>query len=102
VHLARPVRHRCRGPVRGGRAAVSWPGHELTAAQKNLAALRDLGIFEPCFLVLGPLLALASYGFAPTATRGRQRTLPMLAALVLICRSATHLLAVTQHTFAVS
>ena len=71
--------------VAGVHAAVSWPEHELTAAQKNLAALRDLSIFEPWFLVLGLLLALAGYGFAPTAPRGRQWTLSLLAAIVLIC-----------------
>ena len=31
--------------VSGVHAAVSWPEHKLTAAQKNLAALRGLGIF---------------------------------------------------------
>jgi hypothetical protein len=70
--------------VAGVHAAVSWPEHELTATQKNLAALRDLGIFEPWFLVLGLLLALVGYRFAPTATRGRQWTLSLLAAIVLI------------------
>ena len=30
-----------------------------TAAQKNLATLRDLAVFEPWFLILGLLLALA-------------------------------------------
>jgi hypothetical protein len=46
--------------VAGVQAAVSWPEHELTAAQKNLAALRDLGIFEPWFLVL----AVTTHTFA--------------------------------------
>ena len=69
--------------------------------QRRGALRRRRGIFEPCFLVLGPLLALVSYGFAPTATRGRQRTLPMLATLVLTCAFGLGL-AVTQHTFAVS
>jgi uncharacterized protein DUF3995 len=87
--------------VAGVHAAVSWPEHELTAAQKNLAALRDLAIFEPWFLVLGLLLALAGHGFAPTATRGRLWTLSMLAAIVLICAFG-FVLAVTHHTFAVS
>ena len=85
----------------GVHAAVSWPEHELTAAQKNLAALRDLAIFEPWFLVLGLLLALAGHGFAPTATRGRQWTLSLFAAILLICAFGV-VLAVTHHTFAVS
>ena len=37
----------------GAHSAVSWP-EPLTAAQKNLAALRDLGVFEPWFLDPGP------------------------------------------------
>jgi len=31
----------------GVHAAVSWPERGLTAAQKNLAALHDLAVFEP-------------------------------------------------------
>ena len=38
---------------------------------------------------------------APTAIRGRQRTLSLLAAIVLICAFGL-VLAVTHHTFAVS
>ena len=87
--------------VAGVHAAVSWPEHGLTAAQKNLAALRDLGIFEPWFLVLGVLLALAGYGFVPTAAGGRRWTLSLLAAVVLICAFGL-VLAVSHHTFAVS
>jgi hypothetical protein len=37
----------------------------------------------------------------PTATRGRQRTLSLLAEIVLICAFGL-VLAVTHHTFAVS
>ena len=62
----------------GVHSAVSWPEH-LTAAQKNVAALRDLGIFEPWFLILGLLLALAGYGSRaprPGAAGGRSRWLP--------------------------
>ena len=87
--------------VAGVHAAVSWPEHELTAAQKNLAAVRDLGIFEPWFLVLGLLLALAGYGFAPTATGRRRWTLSLLAAIAASCAFGVAL-AVTHHTFAVS
>ena len=43
----------------GVKSAVSWPERGLTAGQKNLAALHDLAIFEPWFLILGVLLALA-------------------------------------------
>ena len=65
--------------VAGVHAAVSWPEHELTAAQKNLAALRDLAIFEPWFLVLGLLLALAGTGSRlprPAAASGRSHCSP--------------------------
>ena len=87
--------------VAGVHAAVSWPEHELTAAQKNLAALRDLGVFEPWFLVLGLLLALAGYGFAPTPAGRRRWTLSLLAAIVLLCAFGL-VLTLTHHTFAVS
>jgi len=46
-------------------------------------------------------LALAGYGFAPTATGSRQWTLSLLAAIVLICAFGL-VPAVTHHTFAVS
>ena len=45
----------------GVHSAVSWP-EPLTAAQKNLAALRDLGVFEPWFLVQGLLCCSPAAG----------------------------------------
>ena len=62
-------------------SAVSWPKHGLTAGQKNLAALHDLTIFEPWFLVLGLLLALACLWFAGPAV-SRRWTLSPVAAIV--------------------
>ena len=84
----------------GVQSAVSWPGH-LTAAQKNLAALYDLGVFEPWFLIQGLLLALAGHWFARTATGCRQWTLSLAAGIVLIDAFGIAL-AVTHHRFAVS
>ena len=46
------------------------------------------------------VLALAAYGFAPTATGGRQWTLSLLAATMLICAFGL-VLAVAHHTFTV-
>ena len=62
----------------GLKSAVSWPEHGLTAGQKNLAALHDLAIFEPWFLVLGLLLALAGRWFAGPAV-SRRWTLSLVA-----------------------
>jgi hypothetical protein len=84
----------------GLRSAVSWPEHGLTAGQKNLAALHDLAIFEPWFLVLGFLLALAGRWFAGPAA-SRRWTLSLVAAIVLIDAFGTAL-ALTHHRFAVS
>jgi hypothetical protein len=84
----------------GVKSAVSWPEHGLTAAQKNLAALHDLAIFEPWFLVLGLLLALAGRWFAgPVASR--RWMLSLVAAIVLVDAFGIAL-AVTHHRFAVS
>jgi uncharacterized protein DUF3995 len=85
----------------GMHAAVSWPEHGLTAAQKNLAALYDLALFEPWFLIQGVLLALAGHWFACTATRRRRWTLSLAAGIVLVVAFGTAL-AVTHHRFAVS
>jgi len=84
----------------GVQSAVAWPGH-LTAAQKNLAALYDLGVFEPLFLIQGLLLALAGHWFARTATRRRRWTLALATGIVLIDASGVAL-AVTHQHFAVS
>jgi Protein of unknown function (DUF3995) len=84
----------------GIQSAVSWPRH-LTAAQKNLAALYDLGVFEPWFLIQGLLLALAGHWFARTATRRRRWTLSLAAGIVLIDAFGIAL-ALTHHRFAVS
>jgi Protein of unknown function (DUF3995) len=84
----------------GLRSAVSWPEHGLTAGQKNLAALHDLAIFEPWFLVLGLLLALAGRWFAGPAV-SRRWTLSLVAAIVLIDAFGAAL-ALTHHSFAVS
>ena len=85
----------------GLHSAVSWPEHGLTAAQKNLAALYDLGVFEPWFLVQGLLLALAGHWFARTATGRRWWTLSLAAGIVLV-EAFGIALAVTHHSFAVS
>jgi hypothetical protein len=84
----------------GLKAAVSWPEHGLTAGQKNLAALHDLAIFEPWFLVLGFLLALAGRWFAGPAV-SRRWTLSLVAAIVLIDAFGV-VLALTHHRFAVA
>ena len=84
----------------GVKSAVSWPEHGLTAAQKNLAVLHDLAIFEPWFLVLGLLLALAGRWFAGPAA-SRRWTLSLVAAIVLVDAFGIAL-AVTHHRFAVS
>ena len=84
----------------GVQSAVSWPEHGLTAAQKNLAVLHDLAIFEPWFLVLGLLLALAGRWFAGPAA-SRRWTLSLVAAIVLVDAFGIAL-AVTHHRFAVS
>jgi hypothetical protein len=85
----------------GVHSAVSWPEHDLTAAQKNLAALRDLGVFEPWFLIQGLLLALAGRWLARTATGRRRWTLSLVAAIVLVDAFGI-VLAVTHHHLTVS
>jgi hypothetical protein len=67
----------------GAHSAVSWP-EPLTAAQKHLAALHDLTMFEPWFLIQGLLLLLAGRWFAHTATGRRRWTLSLLAGIVLV------------------
>ena len=84
----------------GVKSAVSWPEHALTAGQKSLAALHDLAIFEPWFLVLGLLLALAGRWFAGPAA-SRRWTLSLVAVVVLVDAFGVAL-AVTHHRFAVA
>ena len=55
--------------VAGAHSAVSYP-EPLTAAQKNHAALLDLGVFEPWFLIQGLLLLLRR----PLVRAHRRRT----------------------------
>jgi len=86
--------------VAGGHAAVSWP-EPLTAAQKHLAAVRDLAAFEPWFLIQGLLLAAAGHWLARTAT-GRRRWALSLAAGIVLADAFGIVLAVTHHHFAVS
>jgi hypothetical protein len=69
--------------VAGAQSAVSYP-EPLTAAQKNHAALLDLGLFEPWFLLQGLLLLLAGRWFARTAAGRRWWTLSLIAAVVLV------------------
>ena len=87
--------------VAGMHAAVSWPEHDLTAAQKNLAALRDLTVFEPWFLLQGLLLALAGRWLTPTETGRRRWTVSLAAGIVLVDVFGI-VLAVTHHHFTVS
>jgi Protein of unknown function (DUF3995) len=87
--------------VAGMHAAVSWPEHDLTAAQKNVAALRDLAAFEPWFLIQGLLLVLAGRWLARTPTERRRWTLSLVAGIVLVDAFGI-VLAVTHHHFAVS
>jgi len=84
----------------GAHAAVSWP-ESLTAAQKNLAALRDLGVFEPWFLVQGLLLLFAGRWFARAAAGRRWWTLSLIAGTVLAVAFGTALTVAHRH-FAVS
>jgi Protein of unknown function (DUF3995) len=85
----------------GVKSAVSWPEQGLTAVQKNLAALHDLAIFEPWFLVQGLLLALTGRWFTGPAAGRRWWTLSLVAAIVLIDAFGVGL-AATHHRFAVS
>ena len=84
----------------GVHSAVSWP-EPLTAAQQNLAALRDLAVFEPWFLVQGLLLAFAGRWFARTATGRRRWTLSSITGTVLAVAFGTALTVAHRH-FAVS
>lgn len=66
----------------GAHSAVSYP-EPLTTAQRNLAALRDLTVFEPWFLIQGLLLLFAGRWFV-TTTRARRWTPSILAGVVLV------------------
>ena len=84
----------------GAQSAVSYP-EPLTDAQKNHAALLDLGVFEPWFLLQGLLLLLAGRWFARTAAGRRRWTLSLIAAVVLADAFGIALAVAHQH-FAVS
>ena len=86
--------------VAGAHSAVSYP-EPLTAAQKNHAALLDLGVFEPWFLIQGLLLLFAGRWFARTAAGRRWWTLSLIAAVVLADAFGI-VLAVAHKHFAVS
>ena len=81
-------------------SAVSYP-EPLTAAQKNHAALLDLGVFEPWFLIQGLLLLLAGRWFARTAAGRRRWTLSLIAGVVLADAFGIALAVAHKH-FAVS
>jgi hypothetical protein len=84
----------------GAQSAVSYP-EPLTAAQKNHAALLDLGVFEPWFLLQGSLLLFAGRWFASTAAGRRRWTLFLIAAVVLADAFGIALAVAHQH-FALS
>ncbi len=84
----------------GAHSAVSWP-ESLTAAQKNLAALLDLAVFEPWFLLQGMLLMFAGRWFARTAAGRRWWTLSLIAGAVLAVAFGVALAVARKH-FAVS
>jgi Protein of unknown function (DUF3995) len=84
----------------GAHSAVSWP-EPLTAAQKSLAALHDLAVYEPWFLLQGMLLMFAGRWFARTTAGRRWWTLSLIAGTVLAIAFGIAL-AVTRKHFAVS
>ena len=84
----------------GAHSAVSFP-EPLKAGQQNHAALLDLGVFEPWFLIQGLLLLFAGRSFARTATGRRWWTLSLVAATVLVDAFGVAL-AVAHQRFAVS
>ena len=86
--------------VAGAHSAVSYP-EPLTAAQKNHAALLDLGVFEPWFLIQGLLLLFAGRWFARTAAGRRWWTLSLIAGVVLVDAFGVALAVAHKH-FAVS
>ena len=86
--------------VAGAHSAVSYP-EPLTAAQKNHAALLDLGVFEPWFLIQGLLLLFAGRWFAHTAAGRRWWTLSLIAGTVLAVAFGVAL-TVAHRRFAVS
>jgi hypothetical protein len=67
----------------------------------NHAALLDLGLFEPWFLLQGLLLLLAGRSFARTAAGRRWWTLSLIAAVVLVDAFGIALAVARKH-FAVS
>jgi hypothetical protein len=56
-----------------------------TAASKNhLAAVHDLAVFEPCFLMQGVVLALAAWQFLGTPTARRSWLVSIMLGAVVI------------------
>jgi len=86
-----------RGPhVGGAHGAVTYPVAGWTAAQKHAAALGDLTVFEPWFLLEGVLLALAGRQFLRSPAARRRWTVAVLADIAAIdvfgaALSAAHL-----------
>jgi hypothetical protein len=54
------------------------------ADANNLAAVQDLVVFEPCFLIQGVVLAMAAWQYIRTPARRRLWTWSLVAAVVLI------------------
>ncbi len=85
----------------GVRSATSWPEHGLTPAQKTSAALHDISIFEPWFLLQGLMLAWAGHQFAAT-TAGRRRWAWSLIAGTVLVEAFGLILTATHHRLAIS
>ena len=73
----------------GVHGAVDFPTvrgvSPATAAEKNhLAVVQDLVVFEPCFLVLGVLLALAAWQFIRTPVGRRTWSVSIVVGVALI------------------
>jgi hypothetical protein len=90
----------------GWQGAVNFPElpgvSAATAAEKNhLAAVHDLLVFEPAFLVQGALLALATWQFIRTAIGRRRWTMAVLGGTVAIAVYGT-LLSLNDMYFAVA
>ncbi|MDX3434199.1 DUF3995 domain-containing protein [Streptomyces sp. ME01-18a] len=73
----------------GMHEAVDFPVvPELSAAEvadaNHLAAVQDLLVFEPCFLIQGVLLAMAAWQYIQTPARRRLWTWSLIMAVVLV------------------
>ena len=85
-----------------GYDSVRYPdlGDHWTAAEKHAAAVLDLAVFEPWFLLEGVALALAGWQYVRTA-RGRRRWTAALSVGTLLLVAFGVLLAVTGKRVAV-